>query len=45
VTLEQFKEDFSDFQLEDELFHQAVRSVVDSFGSKYSRKVKKPTKE
>jgi hypothetical protein len=34
-----------DVQLEDELFHQAGGSVVDSFGSKYSRKHKKSVKE
>jgi hypothetical protein len=45
VTVEKFKEDFPDFQLEGELFRQAGGSVVDSFGSKYSRKVKKPIKE
>jgi hypothetical protein len=45
MSLEQFKEDFPDFQLEDELFHQAGGSVVDSFGSKYYRKNKKSVKE
>jgi hypothetical protein len=40
MLLEQFKEEFPDFQLEDELFCQAGGSVVDSFGSKNSRKNK-----
>jgi hypothetical protein len=41
-ALDQFKEDFPAFQLEDELFRQAGGSVVDAiFGKKYSRKKNK----
>jgi hypothetical protein len=39
--LEQFKEAYRDFQLEDELFHQAGGSVMDTFfGKQYSRRKK-----
>jgi hypothetical protein len=42
--LHQFKEDYPDFQLEDELFRQARGNVVDQFFAKqYVRKNKKPT--
>jgi hypothetical protein len=43
-SLHQFKEDYLEFQLEDELFCQAGRNVVDQFFAKqYVRKNKKST--
>jgi hypothetical protein len=41
-SLEQFKEDCPEFQLEDELFRQGGGSVIDMFfGKKYVRRPKK----
>jgi hypothetical protein len=42
--LEQFKEAYPDFKLEDELFHQGEGSVMDSFHRQYTRR-RKPTKD
>jgi hypothetical protein len=33
----QFKESYSDFELEDELFHQGGGSVMDSFHKQYTQ--------
>jgi hypothetical protein len=42
--LEQFKEGFADFELEDELFRQGGGSVVDTFLHKQYLPRKRPTK-